>query len=152
MKIRPAAASDAAIIADFNRRLAQETEGRQLDPAVVMKGVTGLLGFPDRGIYYVAEIDGQVIGQTLITYEWSDWRNGNFWWIQSVYVAADFRKQGIFRALYQHVKTAAEARSDVCGLRLYVEAENEHAQRAYERLGMKRTPYRLYELEFDQNA
>lgn len=149
MKIRPAAPSDAAIIADFNCRLALETEGRQLDPALVAMGVSGLMAFPERGVYYVAEMDGRVIGQTLITYEWSDWRNGNFWWIQSVYVASDFRKQGIFRALYQHVKAAAEARSDVCGLRLYVEAENEHAQQAYERLGMKRTPYRLYELEFD---
>lgn len=148
MKIRPAEPSDAAIIAEFNCCLAQESEGRNLDPAVVMKGVSDLLEFPERGIYYVAEIDRRVIGQTLITYEWSDWRNGNFWWIQSVYVAADFRKQGVFRILYQHVKEAADARSDVCGLRLYVEAKNEHARRAYERLGMKLTPYRLYEMEF----
>lgn len=152
MTIRPALPSDAAIIADFNCRLALETEGRELDPAVVKNGVLGLLGSPRRGIYFVAEIDGQIIGQILITYEWSDWRNGNFWWIQSVFVAADFRKQGVFRALYQHVKTAAEARPDVCGLRLYVEVENAHAQRAYELLGMKCTPYRLYEVEFDQNA
>lgn len=150
MKIRPAELSDAPIIAEFNCRLAMESEGRELDPALALKGVGGLLEFPERGVYFVLEREGRVIGQTLITYEWSDWRNGNLWWIQSVYVAEDFRRQGVFRALYQHVKEAAEARSDVCGLRLYVEVENKNARQAYERLGMKRTPYRIYELEFDE--
>ena len=150
MKIRSAEWLDAEIIARFNCRLASETEGRKLDPDLVLQGVHGMLEFPERGNYFVAELDGNVIGQTLITYEWSDWRNGDFWWIQSVYVAAGFRKKGVFRKLYQHIRDAAEARRDVCGLRLYVEAENENARRAYERLGMKNTPYRLYGLEFNR--
>ena len=148
MKIRSAELFDAEIIAGFNCRLAAETEDRKLDPDLVLKGVYGMLEFPERGKYFVAELDGKAIGQTLITYEWSDWRNGNFWWIQSVYVAPDFRKKGVFRELYEHIKVAAETRRDVCGMRLYVEVENEKARNAYERLGMNSTPYRLYEMEF----
>jgi len=84
----------------------------------------------------------------LITYEWSDWRNGNFWWIQSVYVAEDFRSGGVFKALFDHVHTLAKARADVCGLRLYVDAHNAKARQAYERLGLKKTDYELFEMDF----
>lgn len=96
----------------------------------------------------MAEADGTLAGQLLITYEWSDWRNGTFWWIQSVYVAEKFRSNGIFRALFNHVETLARARKDVCGLRLYMEAHNERARKAYARLGLKQTDYQVFEIDF----
>ena len=111
-------------------------------------GVKAQLTDPARGIYHVAEIRGKIVGQLLITYEWSDWRNGNFWWIQSVYVAPEFRGQGIFRALFSHVRSLARARKDVCGLRLYMDVHNGTARRAYERLGMVHTDYQVFELDF----
>lgn len=150
--IRDAKPTDTEIIADFNARMALETEQRRLDIDRVRKGVHGLLTDPTKGAYFIAEteIDGApaIVGQLLITYEWSDWRNGNFWWIQSVYVAEEFRGQGIFRALFNHVDQLAKARCDVCGLRLYVDAHNDSARKTYERLGMTRTNYELFETDF----
>jgi len=128
--------------------MALETENRRLELARVTAGVEALLADPAKGIYFVAERDGVLAGQLLITYEWSDWRNGNFWWIQSVYVAEAFRGSGIFRALFEHVHALAKARSDVCGLRLYVENENSRAQEVYRRLGMARTRYEMFEVDF----
>ena len=132
--------------------MARETEGLQLDPQRVLAGVTALLGASEKGAYFVAEVEpdgGQCIaGQLLITYEWSDWRNGSFWWIQSVFVPEKFRGQGIFRTLYEHVHELARTRQGVCGLRLYVDAHNRSAQRTYERLGLKRTNYEFFELDF----
>jgi ribosomal protein S18 acetylase RimI-like enzyme len=148
MRIRKARPTDAAVIADFNARLAWETEQRRLPRATVRRGVAALLKDRAKGIYFVAEEKGAIVGQLLITYEWSDWRNGNFWWIQSVYVAAEFRQCGVFRALFAHVHKQAKARRDVCGLRLYVEHNNRRAQRAYERLGMGRAHYDLFELDW----
>jgi ribosomal protein S18 acetylase RimI-like enzyme len=148
LTIRQARPADAAVIADFNSRLAWETEGRRLASATVRRGVEALLGDPAKGIYFVAELEGVVVGQLLITYEWSDWRNGNFWWIQSVYVAAEFRQGGVFRALFEQVRQQAKARPDVCGLRLYVESNNGRAQSAYERLGMSRAHYDVFELDW----
>jgi ribosomal protein S18 acetylase RimI-like enzyme len=152
MRIRKATSTDAAIIADFNARMAWETEQRRLDTKRVRAGVRALLRNRSRGVYFVAQEQQNgkrsVVGQILITYEWSDWRNGNFWWIQSVYVAEEFRGQGIFRALFRHVNDLAKARKDVCGLRLYVDAQNQSARQAYERLGMKRTNYQLFEIDF----
>jgi GNAT superfamily N-acetyltransferase len=148
MKIRKAKPADAAVIAEFNRNLAWETEKLKLNDRVVDRGVRSLLNDASKGIYFVAEQDGKVIGQLMITYEWSDWRDGNIWWIQSVYVASDFRQQGVFRKLFQHVKKLGRSRRDVCGLRLYVEKNNRRAHRAYERLGMKHTPYEIYETAF----
>lgn len=133
-----------------NLSLARETEQRQLDLATVTAGVQALLADPARGIYFVAESDGQVVGQLLITHEWSDWRNGDFWWIQSVYVLERFRGGGIFRALFEHVQALARTRPDVCGLRLYVEAGNTQAQTAYRRLGLTRTDYEMFENDFTQ--
>jgi GNAT superfamily N-acetyltransferase len=151
-KIREAKLTDTAIIADFNARMALETEQRTLDIERVRQGVQALLSDPAKGAYFIAEIetDGttSIAGQLLITYEWSDWRNGNFWWIQSVYVEEKFRGQGIFRALFNHVDQLAKARNDVCGLRLYVDAHNHSARKTYERLGMKRTNYELFETDF----
>ena len=150
--IREAKPADIAIIADFNARMALETERRKLDIGRVREGVTGLLSDSAKGAYFVAEVEAEgtstVVGQLLITYEWSDWRNGNFWWIQSVYIAEKFRGQGIFRALFNHVDELAKSRKDVCGLRLYVDAHNASARKTYERLGMKRTNYEMFETDF----
>jgi GNAT superfamily N-acetyltransferase len=144
--------SDAAVIADFNARMAWETEKRRLELEGVRAGVTALLNDPSKGIYFVAEIESAasvfVAGQLLITYEWSDWRNGNFWWIQSVYVAEKFRGAGIFRALFEHTLALARSQPDVCGVRLYMDAENTQARRAYERLGLKQTNYQVFEMDF----
>lgn len=148
IKIRPARPADVAVIADFNRRMARETEGRRLDPLRVARGVRTLLRNPAKGTYYLAETAGIVVGQLLITYEWSDWRNGNFWWIQSVYVRADYRGRGIFRALFERIRRLAERRRDVCGLRLYVDARNGGARKTYARLGMQKTGYEVFELDF----
>ncbi len=144
--------SDAPFIADGNLRLALETERRQLDPATVESGVKALLSDPAKGNYFVAEADGQVVGQLLITREWSDWRNGDFWWLQSVYVLEPFRGGGVFRALFEHVNTLARLRKDVCGLRLYVEANNARAQAAYRRLGLNRTDYAMFETDFTRTS
>jgi GNAT superfamily N-acetyltransferase len=148
IKIRDARPADAAVIAGFNRRMAWETERRRLDPARVRRGVVALLRDKAKGAYFVAEKNGTVVGQLMITYEWSDWRNGNFWWIQSVYVRADSRGQGIFRALFEHVGKLARKRRDARGLRLYVDAHNGGARQTYTRLGMKKTDYELFETDF----
>jgi ribosomal protein S18 acetylase RimI-like enzyme len=148
MKIRKAKITDTEIIADYNSRLAWETEHRRLNLPRVCKGVSALLRDPKKGLYFVAEEKGQVIGQIQITREWSDWRNGNFWWIQSVYVAQEFRQRGVFRSLYAHVYRLARARREVCGLRLYVDEHNHRAQEAYERLGMKESNYMFFEIDF----
>ncbi|TAK93510.1 MAG: GNAT family N-acetyltransferase [Verrucomicrobia bacterium] len=140
--------ADAATIADFNCRLAWETERRKLNPARINPGVHALLRDPARGIYFLAEVGGVIVGQTMITYEWSDWRNGNFWWIQSVYVLPAFRQQGVFRGLFNHVHKLAKRDRSVCGLRLYMHAENARARRTYERLGWRHTEYEIFDLEF----
>jgi len=150
-KIRVAAITDVPVIADFNARMALETEGRRLDIDVVRAGVRALWDDPSRGTYFVAETTQSppvIAGQLLITYEWSDWRNGNFWWIQSVYVAEQFRGGGVFRALFHHIEALAKARKDVCGLRLYMDAHNAKARQAYARLGLKQTNYQVFETDF----
>ena len=148
MNVRPARASDAALISDFNVRLARETENRRLNRLRVRRGVAALLKDGSKGTYFLAEEEGVVAGQLSITYEWSDWRNGNFWWIQSVYVAPEFRQHGVFRALYAHVHELAKSRGDVCGLRLYVDVDNNPAQRTYKKLGMSETHYKFFETDF----
>ena len=135
------------MIADFNLRLAQETEDLRLDPACVRAGVEALLKDPGKGIYYLAEDERAVAGQLMITFEWSDWRNGNIWWLQSVYVEPRFRRAGVFRALFRHVQQSAARSPDVWGLRLYMHAENARARASYERLGMKQTQYQVFELD-----
>jgi len=128
--------------------LALETENRRLALARVVEGVRALLKDPAKGVYFLAEVDCQVVGQLLITYEWSDWRNGNFWWLQSVYVVKALRGRGVFRALFEHVHALAKARKDVCGLRLYMDAHNDRARKVYAKLGMNRTDYEVFELDF----
>jgi len=149
MNIRKANPADAVVIAEFNASIAEETEHRTLDRKILLRGVRALLKDPKKGVYFVAEMDGNVVGQLMITYEWSDWRNGNFWWIQSVYVRKEFRQQGVFRSLYARVEGLAKKRKGICGLRLYVERENERAQKTYETMGMRRTVYEMYEKEFE---
>jgi ribosomal protein S18 acetylase RimI-like enzyme len=143
--VRRAVSTDAPVITEFNRLMAHETEGKTLDPAVLAAGVAAGLSDPAKGIYFVAEEGADVLGQMMITFEWSDWRNGWFWWIQSVYVRPDARRRGVFRALYDHVLQAARREPDVIGLRLYVEHENQAAQQTYLRLGMQWTSYRMLE-------
>ncbi|MBI3005043.1 MAG: GNAT family N-acetyltransferase [Ignavibacteriales bacterium] len=146
--IRPASESDTNLIAEFNSLMAKETEGKSLPPERLHKGVEGILADSSKGIYLLAEENAQILGQLMITYEWSDWRNGNFWWIQSVYVRKENREKGVFQALFSHVKKLAQERKDVCGLRLYVEKHNERARTTYEKLGLKQTDYLLYEIDF----
>ena len=136
LRIRDATPHDAPTIIAFNRRLATETENKTLDHDVVSLGVRRALDSPQYCRYFLAERDGRIVGQTMVTYEWSDWRNGVFWWIQSVYVVEDERGRGVFRSLYEHVQTTARALPDVCGLRLYVEEHNTAAIATYRRLGM----------------
>ncbi|MGD2110752.1 MAG: GNAT family N-acetyltransferase [Phycisphaerae bacterium] len=125
--------------------MAIETEGKNLDPTIVMPGVRNAIQDPNRAIYFLAEIKGEIAGQTMITLEWSDWRNGFFWWIQSVYVPLKFRRRGVYRTLYEHIVVLAKDRDDVCGLRLYVHNSNKPAMETYRQLGMSETEYRLFE-------
>ena len=148
MKIRPASIADVETIVEFNQQLALETENKTLPRDIVVPGVRGIFEKPSRGRYFVAEIDGQIVGQVMHTYEWSDWRNGDVWWLQSVYVSADFRGQGVFRALYDHVRQAAMDDPLVVGIRLYVETENTTAQHVYTRLGFTGNTYHVMEEMF----
>lgn len=145
LAIRQAAPADAPLIVEFNRLLAQESEGKALDVAVLTAGVTATFADPHKGPYFLAEENGAVLGQMQITFEWSDWRNGWFWWIQSVYVRPEARGRGVFRALYEHVVRTARQDPTVIGLRLYVERENHAAQQTYLRLGMEWTSYQVME-------
>jgi ribosomal protein S18 acetylase RimI-like enzyme len=134
-------------VADFNLRLAMETEQLRLDAGTVAKGVEAILQDKSKGLYFVAELEGKIAGQVMITYEWSDWRNGNLWWLQSVYVDPTFRGSGVFRALFAHVQKMAGEQPDVCGIRLYMHSENRRAKECYQRLGMRQTKYQVFELE-----
>jgi ribosomal protein S18 acetylase RimI-like enzyme len=145
MVIRRARAADAPVIVEFNRLLAKESEGKELDVARLSAGVAATFSDPHKGPYFLAEEDGTILGQMQITFEWSDWRNGWFWWIQSVYVRPEARRRGVFRTLYDHVVQAARQDSTVIGIRLYVERENAAAQQTYLRMGMEWTNYLLLE-------
>jgi GNAT superfamily N-acetyltransferase len=134
--IRPATLEDLTTIVKFNIGIALETEGLALDSATLTSGCTAILTDPTKGRYFVAEVDGKVVGQTMVTYEWSDWRNGNVYWIQSVYIAKDYRRRGIFKMLYNYVKTEAQA-SGAIGLRLYAFHSNEKAHATYKAMGME---------------
>ena len=145
IKVRQATAAEAGRIADFNRAMAMETEGLALDEKTAAAGVVGLMGHPDRGFYLVAEVGGAVVGCLLITYEWSDWRNKMFWWVQSVYVKPEHRGKGVYSALDEQVKARAAQAGNVCGLRLYVHKDNRRAQEVYRNLGMEETAYLVFE-------
>ena len=142
---RFAVAADAAILAEFNRAMALETESKSLAPEKLLPGVESVLRDPRHGFYVVADAGREIAGSLLVTYEWSDWRNGRIWWIQSVYVRPAHRRRGVYRALHEFVRERARATGDVVGIRLYVERENAAARRTYGALGMTETPYRIYE-------
>ncbi len=148
-RIRPAAKQDVDLLVHFNHAMAQESEDKPLDLAGLKAGIVALFDQPTDGYYLIAEdARGEAAGALMLTFEWSDWRNGRFWWIQSVYVRPEHRRQGVYSALHEHVRDAARASPECCGLRLYVERENIGAQATYRAMGMVETHYRLYEEEF----
>ena len=146
--VRDAARSDVPFLADCNIAMAFESEGKHLDRDVLTRGIVAVFDHPERGFYLVAERDGKAVGSLLITHEWSDWRNGGWWWIQSVYVRPEARRSGVFSALYREVDARARASEGVIGLRLYVEKENARAQATYAALGMEPAYYSLYQASY----
>jgi len=143
--IRRAVEEDIPLIVQFNQDMAWETEALELENEILHEGVTALFNDPTKGFYVVGEIDNNVVGCLMITYEWSDWRNGMFWWIQSVYVKKAYRRKGVFKTLYNYVKTIQVDQHEAIGLRLYVDSDNFNAQKTYRELGMQRTGYQLFE-------
>ena len=147
--VRRATPEDAPTIAGFQMSMALETEGKALDESTLAVGVRAVFKSPDNGFYLVAEIGETVVGSLLITYEWSDWRSSDFWWIQSVFVDADYRRRGVYTAMHnQIIRMATE--DEACGVRLYVEKTNLTAQKTYARLGMSESHYDLYEIDFTE--
>ncbi len=145
VQVRLARSGDVVKIAKFNNSMAMETESRTLDEGIVNAGVEAVFSSNDKGFYVVAEDGKDIVGALMVTYEWSDWRNGFFWWIQSVYVEPKFRRQRIYRSLYEFVTERARSAGNVYGFRLYVERENSIAQEVYEKLGMRETGYLIFE-------
>src|SRR5688572_13397688 len=143
LSIRQATPADEDVLVRYNEALAWESEGKRLDPAVLRAGVRAAFADPAKGFYVVAEWDGEVVGQSGVTFEWSDWRNGWYWWIQSVYVRKDARRQGVFSAIFRHLEAAATADPAVIGLRLYVDRDNARAQATYRKLGLEDEAYFL---------
>jgi GNAT superfamily N-acetyltransferase len=156
LQIRPATMADVDTISAFNAALARETEARTLDRQLLQAGVETILQDPSKGWYAVAvsshdSAQSKIVGQILITYEWSDWRNGNFWWLQSLYVEPQYRQQGVFRQLYDYVHGQAQANTEkVCGFRLYVERDNQQAHDAYAHIGFQKTAYQMHEIDFTE--
>jgi ribosomal protein S18 acetylase RimI-like enzyme len=152
--VRRATLDDLEVLTAFNAAMARETEGRSLDTQRLRDGTAAVLKRPERGFYLVAEAPGAasrlpgVVGQLLVTFEWSDWRNATFWWIQSVYVAPTWRRRGVYRTMHEAVVAQARAREDVCGIRLYVEGDNEVAQTVYRKVGLQRSSYVVFEEDF----
>lgn len=148
LQIRPAKATDAVLVADFNARLALETENKRLDPEIALRGARVGLEHPEWCRYFVVECDGRPAGQAMITFEWSDWRCGLFWWFQSVYIHPDYRRRGVFRALFEHISGLARSSPEVCGLRLYVEEHNRSAIETYRRLGLQASGHIVFEQDW----
>jgi ribosomal protein S18 acetylase RimI-like enzyme len=145
IQVRVARAGDAENLIRFNAAMALETERKVLLAEVVGAGVRHLLAHPEMGFYVIAESGGEVAGSLMVTNEWSDWRNGNFWWVQSVYVRPEFRRRGVYRQLYKYLQALAAQDPSICGFRLYVERDNVRAQATYEAAGMAQTPYLVFE-------
>lgn len=145
MNYRSATVADAEVITSFQLAMARETEGLELDVEVCRRGVAAVFERPELGRYFVAEAEGKIVGCLMTTYEWSDWRNGVVWWIQSVYVDLHFRRRGVYGGLYKHVREIVERDESVRGIRLYVDRRNVIAQQVYTRLGMDGEHYQLFE-------
>jgi GNAT superfamily N-acetyltransferase len=145
LTIRDATIADLSFLADSNAAMALETERKTLDRGVLERGIRAVFERPARGFYLIAERDARSVGCLLVTHEWSDWRNGDWWWLQSVYVSVEARRGGVFSALHAEVDRRARAATDVVGLRLYVESENQRAQSTYAALGWGETHYRMFE-------
>ncbi|MFQ6370753.1 N-acetyltransferase family protein [Shewanella sp. YIC-542] len=145
MHIRKGRSEDISALVSFNQAMAEETEGLQLDGTTLERGVTTMINQPQRGFYLVAEQQGQIVASLMVTFEWSDWRAANYYWIQSVYVTPACRRQGIYRKLYQTVKEMAAAEGGVASFRLYVEHDNYRAQKTYRALGMEQSHYLMFE-------
>ena len=152
LNVRFARPEDAATIVLFSAAMALETEGRRLDLDRLYDGTIALLESPDRGFFMVAELeqadDRRLLGQLMITYEWSDWRNGAFWWIQSVYVDPAWRRRSVFRRMHETVMATAKTSPNVCGVRLYVEESNGAAQAVYRKVGLTPSSYAIFETDF----
>ena len=148
ISIRNATRDDVVFLRDCNIAMAFESEQKQLAPEVLTRGIVAVFDHPERGFYLVAERGGEKVASLLITHEWSDWRNGGWWWIQSVYVMPDARRSGVFTAMYREIESRARHMAGVIGLRLYVEKENTRAQATYASLGMEPAPYSLYQTSF----
>ncbi|WP_017212834.1 GNAT family N-acetyltransferase [Clostridium beijerinckii] len=145
--IRKATLEDLETIVKFNYNLAKETEDKELNLEILRNGVKAMIEDSSKGQYYVYEVNGRVVGQIMFTYEWSDWRNGMFLWVQSVYVDSEYRKKGIYKKLYHNVKNICDNNDGIAGIRLYVEKENINAKATYESLGMSECNYNMYEYE-----
>ncbi len=145
MKIRIAQTDDINSLVDFNQKMALETEGKRLDGGTLKSGVEAVFHDEGKGFYVVTEDTGAILGGLMVTFEWSDWRNKWFWWIQSVYIVPEARGKGIYRQMYDFVKARAKDNGNICGFRLYVEKDNSSAQKVYERVGMESSPYLMYE-------
>jgi GNAT superfamily N-acetyltransferase len=137
--------ADIDPIIRFQLAMAEETEQFRLDPEICARGVRAVFENPSLGRYYVCELDGVVVASLLITYEWSDWRNGEVWWIQSVYVIPEVRRQGVYTGLYSHLENLARTDDRVRGIRLYVDRRNTSAQQVYRKLGMNGEHYQVFE-------
>tara|TARA_B100001093_G_scaffold245743_1_gene235289 strand:- start:912 stop:1394 length:483 start_codon:yes stop_codon:yes gene_type:complete len=149
LNVREASPPDVATLKFFNQKMALETEGKKLDGQVLEKGIKGFLENDRHGFYLIAEdLDQKAVASLAITFEWSDWRNGLFWWIQSVYVIEGFRRKGVFSKLYEAVKLRAKKEPNICGVRLYVEQSNKIAQATYFSLGMRESHYEMWEETF----
>jgi GNAT superfamily N-acetyltransferase len=145
IKIRKGISADRETIAHFQQAMASETENIQLDPETLVKGIQAIFDDPGKGQYFVAEFEDKIVASLMTTFEWSDWRNSTVWWLQSVYVLPEFRKQGIFRKMYAYVKSEVEKRSDVGGIRLYMVYSNTGAASTYKAVGMDGERYRMFE-------
>jgi ribosomal protein S18 acetylase RimI-like enzyme len=150
--VRPATVADLPILVAFNHAMAAESEAKDLDVEVLERGLSHLLDHPVDGFYLVAERNGVIAGSLMVTYEWSDWRCGRFWWIQSFYMAPAHRRRGVYRHMHDAVRRLALEDPRACGLRLYVERDNGGAMATYRTLGMRETHYRMYEEVFGANA
>ena len=145
MLIRKAQHADLQALIDFNQAMALETEDLKLDSEILANGVNTLLTSPEKGFYLVAEVDGEIAGSLMVTFEWSDWRAKDYYWIQSVYIRPENRRQGIYGKLYQAVKDVAAENGGAASFRLYVEQDNSNAQKTYSALGMEQSYYLMYE-------